>query len=75
MGVAAVAQRYGFAGDGGKAAVVGVAASADYPCAALQLMQMELHGTVVIIVNLYHLFGILRAVLCTLHAMPRSGIP
>ena len=75
MGVAAVAQRYGFAGDGGKAAVVGVAASADYPCAALQLMQMEFHGTAVIIVPSYNLSGILRAVLCTLHAMPRSDIP
>ena len=75
VGVAVVAQRYGFAGDGGKAAVVGVAASADYPCADLQLMQMELRRPAVIIVPSYNLSGILRAVLCTLHAMPRSDIP
>lgn len=75
MGVVAVAQRNGFAGDGGKAVVVSVAAVVDYPYAALNLVQMEFHGTFVIMIHLYHLFGVLRAVLRTLYTMPWRDVP
>lgn len=75
MGVFSVAQGDGFAGNGGKAVVVSVAAVVDYPYAALNLVQMELLGTMVLIIHLYHLFGVLRAVLRTLYTMPRHDIP
>lgn len=75
VGVVAVAQRDGLAGDGGKAVIVSVAAVVDYPYTALNLVQMELHGAVSIIIHLYHLFGVLRAAMRTLYTMPQGDIP